>query len=139
MTPGPGHKEHGYKHIGENPCTTPHHKASDVGAALRETQKEGYFGYLIIYLLCKKVREEVCEEFFSDIYTAGYRGQEGLKTLPGGVTDKFLNKEGRFFQIFWNPGIETCSGTHWDDNDSILCLLQVGFAVCGARGWGGWR
>jgi len=31
----------------------------------------------------------------------------------------------KFFQIFWNPRLETCSGTHWDATDSILYMIQV--------------
>ena len=40
----------------------------------------------------------------------------------GGLKEKL---KGDFFQIFWNPGMSSCSSTHWDDNDSLLCILQV--------------
>jgi len=51
-----------------------------------------------------------------------YTGRNEEISLPGGLNQK---DKGPFFQIFWNPGIETCSGTHFDDNPSLLCMIQV--------------
>ena len=107
-----------------------------------------YYGYVNIYLDDEnKCRADLCHHNLTSIYTMGEHKRASQtggtsffpntdqdfgskdrpdpvktnKTLPGGLKEKF---KGANFQIFWNPEIRTCSGTHWDDNDSLLVLVQ---------------
>eukprot|EP00802_Teleaulax_amphioxeia_P004861 Tamp_04865.p1 GENE.Tamp_04865~~Tamp_04865.p1 ORF type:complete len:576 (+),score=136.56 Tamp_04865:749-2476(+) len=123
---GPDEDKQIYTCIGENSRCTVCEQAGQVAGLLRETEAEDYKGYVIIYLLNQQVKEKVELDFYQYIYTCGYTGNHSsvANTLPGGLQEKFMSDRGKFFQIFWNPGLETCSGTHWDQNDSILYMIQ---------------
>ena len=121
-----GNAQEEYCAIGENPEVKLHTCREDVAAVLGLTMEQDYRAYLNVYLTDAKVRQRVLDQVADKVYTFGDGDGDGghthnLRTLPGGLVVK---PKGKFCQIFWNPNLETCSGTHWDDNASLLCMLQ---------------
>jgi len=111
-----------YTVIGENPESREHKTKADVANVLLNTSKPEYKAYLNVYLEDKGVRDEVLDEVLGMIYSfPDDDGGASKPTLPGGLEKK---DKGSFCQIFWNPNLKTCSGTHWDENDSLLCMLE---------------
>jgi len=115
----------GYTVAGENPRVEEHLTIQDVSRLLEAIRDDKeYCGYLIMYVQKEDIRRQL-SAVFAEIYvdmeeTSDETGSIAWK-LPGGLREKF---QGDFFQIFWNPGMQSCSSTHWDDTDSLLCLLQ---------------
>jgi hypothetical protein len=118
-------KKQGYTVSGENPLVEEHvtvHAVSRLLQAIRDDKE--YCGYLIMYVQQEDIRKKL-SALFAEIYvdmeeTSDETGSIAF-LLPGGLREKAI---GDFFQIFWNPGMQSCSSTHWDDTDSLLCLLQ---------------
>ena len=118
-------KKQGYTVAGENPLVEEHvtvHAVSRLLKAIRDDKE--YCGYLIMYVQKEDIRKKlsaVFAEIYADMEETSDETGSIAGVLPGGLREKF---QGDFFQIFWNPGMQACSSTHWDDTDSLLCLLQ---------------
>jgi hypothetical protein len=120
---GLDHKKQGYTVAGENPLVEEHVTVDAVSRLLEAIRDDKeYCGYLIMYVQQEDIRKKL-SAVFDEIYVDMEETPNGSFSfcLPGGLREKF---QGDFFQIFWNPGMQTCSSTHWDDTDSLLCLLQ---------------
>ena len=109
-----------YTVIGENPESREHKTREHVAEVLLNTRRPEYKAYLNVYLEDKALRDQVLRHVETMIYNFPDE-VGGSATLPGGLLPKL---KGSFCQIFWNPNLETCSGTHWDENDSLLCMLE---------------
>lgn len=131
---GPHKAADRFKNIGENQHVEEYKSIGQVEQFLHGARDCSYYGYINIYVK-DPVRKMLCDEFFAQIYTADEllgggaspnkhkrrMVDQDLRTLPAGLKEK---RRGDFFQIFWNCNIESCSGTHFDQNDSLLCMIQ---------------